>query len=174
MRPVLAFVVALSLLLSPLVAMAQTLDAREIETFSKGTVVERAYILKTAENLLIPKLKKMADDPENKKGGYLWASKVTALWYASLSKDADSLQVPMLAGLYKDKSALFVMRIQGKINAQQLESGENAIERNKQLFLESLIPDAPKRPTIPIEQLNVAAESMANKTHGLSVLRASK
>lgn len=174
MRPVLAFVVALAALLSPIVAMAQTLEVKEIETFNKLAVVERAYILKTAENLLMPKLKIMADDPENKKDGYLWASKVTALWYASLSKDAESLQVPMLAGLYKDKSALFVMRIQGKISSQQLESGESAIEQNKLLVLESMLADAPKRPAIPIQQLDAAAELMANKTHGLSVLRASK
>lgn len=174
MRPVLAFVVVLVGLLSPIVAIAQTLEPKEIENFSKLTVVERAYILKTAENLLMPNVKKMADDPENKKDGYLWSSKVTALWYVSLSRDADSLQIPTLSRLYKEKADLIVMRIRGKISPQELESGEIEIEQNKLLFLESLLPDAPKRPTIPIPELTVAAELIAKKTHGLSVLAASK
>ncbi|MVA47304.1 hypothetical protein GOZ83_19805 [Agrobacterium vitis] len=116
--------------------MLQDADLHELNNFSEP---ERAFFIKTTENLLSDKIAKIMADPENKSDGYLWARKYIAQSYTLLSEDARDLSLYELSGIYKDEAKIITAHINGQLKTKEISAKEQPLTWQKSQYFEKMI-----------------------------------
>ncbi|RWM86477.1 MAG: hypothetical protein EOR84_30660 [Mesorhizobium sp.] len=146
---------------------AERITAAQIKNYSE---IERAFILKVAENVLTSKAKMMFSDPENAKDGYLWARKVIVAHYSLLEDMAIKSNTKALAVFYEDKKTLLERHIRGQLSTDDFGRQEKLVETRKQLYLENLLSSATQPTASDVKTLNALALRLGDQIHGLSVI----
>lgn len=134
--------------------------------------LERLFVLKTAENKLTERFKRIVSDPANKSDGHLWARKVFAASYLRMANFASSANELHLSDFYKQRSRLWEKHIRDEISTQEMESKERTIDRSQREYLEREFKiDPPTRRPV-FAALEKLADLVSKDIYGLSVISA--
>ncbi|WP_100083150.1 hypothetical protein [Pleomorphomonas carboxyditropha] len=157
-------VLALAVLLGGIHAEAATvaMTPEGLVDLSKFDELEKLFIVKVAENLLISSIDDHYDELLARKGGSLNLKKVAALSYAMLASEAKRVGLDTLAEIYGFKVKNFTDGIHGTADGKEIEDFDAKIETVKQQYFDSVMQRHAnkKGTTVPPEEMQDIARRM--------------
>jgi len=106
---------------------------------SKFDELEKAVIVKTAENMVVDGINRLPDETFAGKGGSLKLKKLLAFSFAMLAAEADRAGLEPLAKLNGFKTMTMQDNIRGKIDFDKMQRYDEKIEAQKQQYFDEVI-----------------------------------